>query len=689
MDMKTRKRHINLRFVVTFLAFTLMSTQGLAQQGAPANGEWPTYGGDLGGTKYSPLTQINRDNFDDLKIAWRWQSADAFLSIDTPDGGEWWADSQLIFDELLRRDPNLWRDGQSPYLTNLKATPLMVGGRLFINMPTSQTASIDARTGKTLWVYNPKTYEKGTTTMTARWNQRGVAYWSGDPERTDERIFFGTGNGFLICVDAKNGRPCQDFGEAGWLDLLTDLPRASRGDRDWLNALRYSVQSPPLVIGNTVVTPSSISSYNITKEAPPGWMRGFDARSGNTKWTFHTIPQGDEYGNDTWAGDSWRVTGKVGVWTMMSADPELGLIYLPTNTPAPDYYGGHRLGDNLFAESIVALDIETGERAWHFQAVHHGLWDWDFPAAPNLVDIEIDGQTIKALAQISKQGFTYVFNRETGEPIWPIEERSVPTDTDVPGERPSPTQPFPTKPKPFEYQGVEIDDLANFTPEIREMAIKAVEGYRLGPIFTPQMWNGTIQRPSTGGGANWSGAAFDPETNVLYVPSDNRYSVMQYREPRDDEDSTLAIIERRGETRTRPQMPQGLPLFKPPYSRMTAIDLNTGDHVWMKPMGNGDRIRNHRLLEDLDLPPVGGDSSRAGPLLTPELLIFALTAGGSNDGPRLVAFDKTTGDELASIDLPGGAIGTPMTYKIDDKQYIALTVGGQPVPELIAFALPE
>ena len=674
--------------MVLALVFAL-SSGVLAQQGAPTNGEWPTYGGDLGSTKYSPLDQLDRDNFGDLAVAWRWTSADGFLGLTMPDGSEWWADSRLIFEELNRRDPDRWRDGLPPTITNFKATPIMVGGRLFINMPTSQAASIDARTGETLWVYNPKTYEAGTTTMSARWNQRGVAYWSNGPERADERILFGTGDGHLICVDAKTGQPCGDFGESGWIDLVADLPRASRDDRDWLNALLYSVQSPPFVVGDTVVTPSSISSYNITREAPPGWMRGFDVTSGATKWTFHTIPQGDEYGNDTWAGDSWRHTGKVGVWSMMSADPELGYIYLPTNTPAPDYYGGHRLGNNLFAESIIALDIETGERAWHFQAVHHGLWDYDFPAAPNLVDINVEGRgPVKALVQISKQGFAYAFDRVTGEPIWPIEERPVPTTTDVPGEQPSPTQPFPTRPAPFEYQGVTIDDLADFTPEIREMAIAAVERYRLGPLFTPQSLGGTIQRPSSGGGANWSGAAFDPETGVLYIPSNNAFSVKHFREPELGEDATLAVIEARGERASFPQMPQGLPLFKPPYSRMTAIDLGTGDHLWMKPMGSGDRIRNLPMLRDLDLPPLGGDSSRAGPLLTKNLLIYALTTGGANDGPRLVAFDKATGDELASVDLPGGAIGTPMTYMLDGKQYIALTVGGGPVPELIALSLP-
>ncbi len=669
------------------LAMTaLLAAPATAQQGAPTNGEWPTYGGDLGSTKYSPLDQIDATNFGDLEIAWRWQSADAFLSKSTASGGEWWAASDVIFEALNQEDPDRWRDGQPPFTNNFKATPLMVGGRLFINMPTSVGAAIDAATGDTLWVYNPKTYEAGTTTMTARWIQRGVAYWS-DGEA--ERIFWGTSNGYLICVEAASGRPCADFGEQGRLDLMRDIPRAVRGDRDWLNALLYSVQSPPLVVGDTVITPMSISSYNISREAPPGWMRGFDTRSGRTKWTFHTIPQGDEFGNDTWGGDSWRVTGKVGVWSLMSADEELGLLYLPTNTAAPDYYGGHRPGANLFAESVVALDLETGDRVWHFQAVHHGLWDYDFPAAPSLVDIEVDGRPIKALAQVSKQGFMYVFDRVTGEPVWPIEERPVPTDTDIPGELVWPTQPFPTRPAPFEYQGATIDDLVDFTPEIRQIAVEAVEGFRLGPLFTPQSLTGTIQRPSTGGGANWSGAGVDPETGLLYVPSVNAFSVRNYRDPEPGEGATLNIIENRGAGTRQPTMPRGLPLFKPPYSRMTAIDLNTGEHAWMQPMGDGDRVRNHPLLRDLNLPALGGDSSRAGPLVTKTLLVYALTTGGTSGGPRLVALDKATGEGLASVDLPRGAIGTPMTYLLDGRQYIALTVGGSPVPELIALALPE
>ena len=675
-----------LRSVISaFIVVSASSSAFVAQQGAPANGEWPTYGGDLGSSKYSPLDQIDQTNFDDLELAWRWSSVDGFPSVTTRGGGEWRVDSRFIFEDLNQRDPDRWRDALPPTIRNFKATPLMVGGRIFINMPTSAVAAIDAETGETLWVFNPKSYEEGTTTMSARWNQRGVAYWSDGPARTNERILFGTGNGYLVCVDAKTGRPCPDFGVDGRRDLMADIPRALRGERDWLNALMYSVQSPPIVFGDTVVTPMSISTYNIRKEMPPGWMRGFDVRSGETKWTFHTIPQGDEFGNDTWGGDSWRETGKVGVWTMMSVDPELGYIYLPLNTAAPDYYGGHRPGRNLFSESLVALDIETGERVWHFQVVHHGLWDYDLPAAPNLLDITVDGRPIKAVAQITKQGFTFVFDRVTGEPVWPIEERPVPTDTDIEGEIPWPTQPFPTRPAPFDYQGVTIDDLVDFTPEIRAMAVEAIEPFRIGPLYTPHSQRGTVFRPGSSAGS-WSGAAVDPETGMLYVPSTNQLAVKQFREPEPGEDATLRYIERRGTE--RPQMPQGLPLFKPPYSRMTAIDMNTGEHVWMRPMGDGNRFRNLPLLRDLDLPPLGGDSTRAGPLLTKTLLIYALTAGGTNDGPRLIALDKDSGEELGSVDLPGGAIGAPMTYSLDGRQYIAVTVGGSRVPELIALALP-
>ena len=302
------------------------ATPAGAQYGAQADGEWPTYGGDLGNTKYSPLDQITADNFDQLEIAWRWRSADGFLSKTDAAGGELWTNSRFIFDELSREDPDRWRDGEPPYVARFKATPLMVGGRMFVNMPTSVGAAIDARTGETLWVFNPKTYEAGTTTMTARWIQRGVAYWT---DGSAERVLWGTSDGHLVSVDAATGRPDPAFGRNGRVDLMEGLPNRRRGDRDWLNALTYSVQSPPIVVGDTIVTPASISSYNIDKEQVPGWSRGWDVRTGERQWTFRTVPQGDDYGNDTWEGDSWRYSGKVSGWSIYSADEELGLLYIP------------------------------------------------------------------------------------------------------------------------------------------------------------------------------------------------------------------------------------------------------------------------------------------------------------------------------------------------------------------------
>ena len=677
------------RFFVSAIvaAIVLGAASGSAQRGrrpSTAQGEWPTYGGDLASSKYSPLDQINGGNFARLRVAWRVKTPDAVLSMTLPNGAEWTAGAAAIFAELSRVNPKRWRDGQPPFVSNFKATPLMVGGTLYLNSPLSVAAAYDAKTGAVRWVYNPKSYEAGTTTMTARWNQRGVGYWS---DGAEERIYWGTGDGYLIAVDAKTGRPVAGFGANGRVDLMEGLPRARRGERDYLNALTYSVQSPPFVVGDLVVTPASISSLVTKKEQIPGWIRAFDARTGKARWTFKTIPASGEYGVETWEDNSWAYSGKVTAWSMFSADEELGHLYVPTNTVAPDYYGGHRLGDNLFAESVLALDLATGKRIWHFQTVHHGLWDYDNPAAPNLVDVTVGGRRIKALAQITKQGFVYTFDRITGMPVWPIEERPA-LPSHVPGERAAPTQPFPTRPAAFEYQGATLDDLVDFTPEIRAMAVKAVQGFTLGPLFTPPATEGTIQRPGTTGGGNWSGAAVDPETGMLYVPSRQGWSVNRVVPPEPELKSNLRYVQR---ARGSPTMPGGLPLFKPPYSRMTAIDMNTGAHAWMVPTGDGNGVRDLPLLKPLTLPPVGGDSTLSGPLLTKTLLIYALTAGGTSDGPRLVAYDKQSGKAVASADLPGVAIGTPMTYLVAGKQYIALTVrpmGADALPELVALALP-
>jgi len=529
-----------------------------------------------------------------------------------------------------------------------------------------------------------------------------VAYWTDGND--NERIFWGTGNGYMVCVDAKTGQPCADFGPdaSGMVDTMVGVPRANREDRDYLNAMLWGIHSPPLVVRDKVIHGSQVADRRITKEAIPGWVRAWDVRTGEHAWDFHTVPSSaDEFGVDTWLNDAWRYSGNANVWSMLAGDNELGHVYLPTGTTTNDFTGADRLGDNLFSETLIAVDVETGQRVWHFQAVHHGLWDYDFPTHPNLVDVTVDGRDIKAIAQVSKQGFVYAFDRVTGDPIWPIEERPVPQETNIPGDVPSPTQPFPTKPAPFDYQGVTLDDLVDFTPEIRAMAVEAVEGFRLGPLFTPLdrpiggVTRGTIMRPPTDGTVGWGGAAVDPETGMLYIPARNRPAVVQLYTPDPALSATVDYTHGAPEEqmlagggRARgPQMPQGLPLLKPPYSRMTAIDMNTGEHAWWVPTGEGNRYRNHPRLRDLNLPPLGGDNGTNGPLLTKTLLLYCLTAGGTNEGPRLVAYDKVDGTELASVDLPSGAIGTPMTYMVNGKQYIALTVGGG--PRLIAFALPD
>ena len=475
-----------MRWMVAVVAACWMAASPAWAQYGATNGEWRSVGGDIGGTKYSPLDQITAENFGDLEPAWHWKTVDTHLTRSTEVGASR-IPADALFDLLEQEQPDRWTswDGVRhsrgrPSTRGLVATPLMANGVLYLSTPLYQAAAIDARTGETLWVHDPRAYEAGTPPPLA-WRHRGVAYWERDGEA---RVIWGTGDGALVAVDARTGLPASDFGENGRVDLTAGLPRATRGERDILNMIALSSQSPPIVVRDTLVVGSTINDRVITKEAPPGWARAYDARTGRHRWDFHTVPQsGDEFGADSWIGESWRYSGNTNVWSLMSADAELGLVYLPVGTATNDYYGGHRLGDNLFAESLVAVDVETGERRWHFQMVHHGLWDYDNPAAPNLLDITVDGRAIKAIAQVTKQGFVYAFDRVTGESIWPIEERPVPTDTDLEGEAPSPTQPFPTKPAPFEYQGTSIDDLVDFTPEIRQMGGLGDRGFPPRPAL--------------------------------------------------------------------------------------------------------------------------------------------------------------------------------------------------------------
>ena len=614
-----------------------------AAQDAGTMVEWPAFGSGPDNTKYSALDQIDRSNFRDLRIAWEWESPSTAVA---------------------EANPSV-KPGQ------FKPVPIMVGGVLYVATEVAQAAAIDAATGETLWTYDPESWRAGRPANVG-FQHRGVAAWRGSVERDgrsrdETRIFLPTHDRRLIAIDGLTGEPIGGFGIDGQVDLLAERGEVDFGRRVNPRAITHS--SPPAVVGDTVVVGSVVSDGPIRQAAPPGHIRGYDVRTGELKWIFHTIPQEGEYGVDTWENDSWRYSGNTNVWNMMTVDEELGYVYLPISTPTNDFYGGHRLGDNLFAESIVCLDADTGERVWHFQAVHHGLWDYDFPTPPQLVDITVDGREIKALAQVSKQAFTYVFDRVTGEEVWPIEERPVP-ESDVPGERASPTQPFPTKPPAFDRQGVSEDDLIDLTPELLAEAKEIASGFRMGPLFTPpSVGAGTLMLPSAGGGANWPGAAVDPETGVLYVPSSTTISVHPLSQP-DPARSNLNYV---GSFFAPSGSPQGLPLVKPPWGRVTAIDLNTGEHLWMTPNGHGPR--DHPALAGLDLPMLGG--GRGAPMLTKTLLFVTQSQGrGEDNSPRINVFDKQTGELLGHVPLPDTAHGNPITYMVDGRQYIVVAVGG-------------
>ena len=627
----------------------LFSVTAVAQGGA-TTGEWRFYGGGNGGAKYSSLDIITAENVGDLEIAWRWTSIDAAIQKERADG------------------PRV------AGATYFQCTPLMIGGVLYGSTSLGQAMAIDGKTGETIWQFDPKSYKAGRPPNLG-FISRGVAYWEADE---DKRIYLGTGDSYLIALDARTGKPIASFGDNGRADLTAGVPRARHGQG-------YGHPSPPLIVGDIVMMASSVSDGTTVKEGIPGRIKAFDVRTGTPAWTFNIVPEEGEFGTDTWEDAAWSYSGGANVWSIMTADDETGYVYLPTSTPTNDYYGGHRLGNNLFAESVVCLNAATGERVWHFQTVHHGLWDYDNPAPPNLVDITVDGKRIKAVAQVTKQGFTFVLDRITGKPVWPIEERAV-AQSDVPGERTSPTQPFPTKPPPFTGQGVSIEDLIDLTPELRLEALEIVKDYNIGPLYTPPMLDKpTIFRPGTGGGANWPGAAFDPETGILYVPSMNQPSVMIVTKP-DPARSNFRYT--RG--RARVHGPRGLPLMKPPYGRITAIDLNKGEHVW-EVVNGGDGPRDHPALKGLDLPPLG-TNTRAGALVTKTVLFVTegsgRTGSATGGGNKLRAFDKATGAVLAEFVLPDHATGVPMTYMVEGKQYVVVAIGSSPA-QFVAFSLPS
>lgn len=651
------------------LSILAVALGAAAQQGAK-NGEWRYYGGDPGSTKYSPLDQINASNVKDLKIVWEWKA------------------------QNFGRRPDI----------NWEVTPLEVGGVLYFTAGTRRDVlAVDAVTGETLWLYRLDEGPRGA--VVARTVNRGLAYWSDG--KGDNRILLITPGFQLVALNAKTGAPLAGFGKDGIIDLTEGL------DREVVKPGTIGSSSPAIVIRDTVVVGAALLAGTAppSKTNVPGYIRGFDVRTGKKLWTFRTIPHEGEFGVDTWENDSWKYTGNTGAWVPLSGDEELGYVYIPVEAPTGDFYGGTRPGSNLFSDSLVCLDARTGKRIWHYQLVHHDIWDWDIAAPPILLDVTVDGKPIKAVAQVTKQAFTFVFDRVTGKPVWPIVERPVPQST-VPGEKTSPTQPFPTKPLPFDRQGTSIDDLIDFTPALREEAIKIASQYQLGPLYTPPIMadangkRGTLLLPHHTGGGNWPGGAADAETGVLYVASltnQDSLAIVAADPKRSDMGyvgggARGAITGPPEDTPRPPQKtnigPQGLPLIKPPWGRITAIDLNTGDHLWVVANGEApDYVKNHPAMKGIDLSNAGKPSRSL--LMVTKTLLFApegnnlWTAAAGAGGNLLRILDKKTGKLIHQIDLPAMATGVPMTYMVNDRQFIVLAVGaiGQPA-ELVALALP-
>ncbi len=640
------------RLVTGTLAFVMSFAPALtAQQGAP-DGEWPVWGGDRGSTRYAPLDQIDRENVGDLEVAWIWRS-DNF--------------------------------GTAPEMKN-ETTPLMIDGTLYFTSGNRRAVvAADAGTGETKWVWRTD----NNSLDAVRRASRGVAYWTDGDE---ERIITVTPEYQLVALDANTGQLVSSFGDGGIVDLLSQL----EPDANYDPAIgRLMNTSPPVVSHDIIVVPTSLANARVptSMRFPKGDILAFDARTGEKAWAFHTVPRPGEFGEDTWENNSNEYTGHTGAWTNFSVDEELGYVYIPVEGATGDEYGGHRPGNNLFAGSIVCLDIRTGERIWHYQIVHHDIWDWDPPSAPILIDLNVDGQPVEAVIQLSKAAYAFTFDRRTGEPVFEIEERPVP-QSDAPGEQTSPTQPFPTRPPGFDQQGVTVDDLIDYTPELRQLALQAIEGLRIGPVFTPPSvidpergMRGTFMFPGSGG-PNWEGGAVDPETGYLYVGSATRTSTAAYglRPPRPGE-SDFNLV---GVGGFAPRLEGGLPVIKPPWGRLTAIDMNRGEIVWQ--IANGDtpeHIANNPLLAGVDLPRTGSES-RAGTLVTRTLLF----AGEGYDGlPVFRAYDKATGEILWETDIPGGEqTGLPITYMHEGKQYIVFAAAG--VPEtgtpanIIAYTLP-
>ena len=663
---------------------------GASGQQATKDTEWPTYAADLAGTRYRPLDQINASNFSKLEVAWRFKT-----------------------DSL----------GNRPEY-KLEGTPLMVNGVLYATAGSRRAAiALDAATGELIWVHCEREGERGAAAP-RQLSGRGLAYWS---DGKQERILYVTPGYRLICLDAKTGVLIPSFGTGGSVDLKLDDDQTILPD---LTTGEIGLQSAPVVARDTVIVGASFREGMTPRSMRnnKGYVRGFDVRTGKRLWVFHTIPTKGETGYDTWLNGSADYTGNTGVWTQITVDEQLGLVYLPVESPTGDFYGGHRPGNNLFGESLVCVDLKTGERKWHYQLVHHPLWDMDISSAPILADITVDGRPVKAVAQPTKQGFLYVFDRITGKPVWPFEERKV-EQGDVPGEWYSPTQPFPTRPGAYSRNGVSTDDLIDFTPAMREQALKIASRYHLGPVYTPPVVSkidgplGTLTLGTASGGTNWPGASYDPETHTVYAyacnacvfpiglvpPPSKQFSDMTYVAGTAGQEVRVRTGPGEGVGADSP-MPakappggvgggfvalnvDGLPLIKPPYGTISAINLDRGEIVWQIAHGETpDVVRNHPALKGLSIPRTGQTGYNVGTLITKTLVIAGdgqvTTTTEHPRGAMLRAYDKATGKEVGAVYMPAPETGSPMTYMLNGKQYIVIAVSGGPYSgEYIAFTL--
>lgn len=620
-----------------------------------ADAEWRYPGGDAGWSRYSPLDQIDRTNFRRLRVAWRRSGADASLTARLPA-------NQSV----------------SGYLSG---TPVLVDGVLFAPNALGLVEAFDPGTGRTLWIQQPFAPEEIRAAST-----RGVAFWGSGAER---RLLSVRGE-YLYALDPRTGEPLRAFGEQGRVHLRSPEP----------GARNFSWGCGPTVVGDVAVVGGirgGAGDRAETRERERADVRGYDARSGRLLWTFHVIPQAGEFGVETWEGESWRFSGDSGAWSCLSADEELGYVYLPLSAPSTAFYGGHRLGDNLFSNSLVALDARTGERVWHFQMTHHGAAEYENVGAPILGDLTVAGRRVRAVIQINKTGFLFAFDRVTGEPLWPIEERPVPAST-VPGERMAPTQPFPTKPPPIEPQGVTPESLIDITPELEAEAREFLARHVYGPLYTPMSIMseepggtlGTLSVPHSWGGTNWNTGALDLETGVFFGATHTLAGVdalVRATSP----DQTVAYVRVGSSPVFMPE--SGLPPIKPPWGRVSAVDMNAGELLWMVP--NGEGPQDHPALRDAKgLDPLGF-ASRPVPLVTRTLLVLGEGSdvfGGTADymwGTRLRAYDKATGDWLDDLELGNGTTGGPMTYMHEGRQYIVVPTGSRGrAPEWIALALP-